>query len=327
VTAAPALRELANKLTAYRLVGVSGLRMRRLAGAPLAASVARLYREEPAVTVFRLERLAYERTRAALRRESAPAGLLGREDADPPPAKSLILLHTGLGMGLAEALLRPLRSRSPDSRFEEALRRFLDLCRVNSWPGYGRVAVEALGLMTRMLRPALTAPVERGLARIAPDLAAVFWHGAGRAFYFLPYVFLPLPGGGVRRALARCRREPPAEHRLDALSGLAFASAMVNLRHPGVVELLLDALGDDPEEGAAFTHGVAAALVCRRHTTPDDPAVAAFLAHRAGERCERWERWERRVRVPCTGCLERLYPRLLEEGRLDDLTRYGPLAA
>ncbi len=318
-------RELGNKLATYRLVRVSGLQVRRLAGAPLAESVAALYRLAPAATVFRLERLAYERTLDACRREGAPREILGREDAAGPPEKSLILLHVGLGMGLAETLLPALRPASPASLIDATLRRFLDLCRASSWPGYERVAVESLGAMVRMFHPPLIRAVDRGLQRIDPELAGCLWHGAGRALYFRLAGFLRLSGGAARN-VERCRREPPPEHRLDALAGLAFATAMVNLRHPEIVERLLAEVGDRPGEAEAFTHGVAACLVARRHTTPEDPAVQMFLDYRPAG-AERGEPWERLVRNPCSDCLERLYPRLLAGHRLDALARYSPLDA
>jgi hypothetical protein len=326
--AAAGWRELRNKLTTFRRVGIGGLGIRRLAGAPLADGVAALYRLDPAATVFRLERLAYERTLAACRRASAPRGILGGEGAAGPPEESLILLHTGLGMAFARVVLRPLRPASPAPRFDAALRRFLDLCRANSRPDYERVAIEALGAAVRMFHARSTAAVDRALARIDPELAALFWHGAGRALYFYGAGLIPRPGSAARQA-ARCRREPRAAgNRLDALAGLSFALAMVNLRDPEIVELRLAEVGDGAGEAEAFTHGIAACLVARRHTRPEDPAVGAFLAYRPPSserrRSELWERW---VRDPCSDCLERLYPHLLARRRLDALASYSPLAA
>jgi len=316
-SAAMVWRELRHQAATYRLVRFGGRALRRLAGGPLAEAVDALYRLEPTATVFRLERLAYERTVAACRREGAPSGILG-DGAGGLPEKSLILLHAGLGMGLAEALIWPLGPASPAPRLDDALRRFVDLCRASSRPGYGRVAVESLGLMVRMFRAPLAPLLDRSFARTAPELAAFFWHGAGRALYFHPAGFLP---DGAARQVARCRREAPAAHRLDVLAGLAFAAAMVNLRAPDIVERRLARAGDG-EEVAAFAHGIAACLVARRHTCPEDPAVDAFLARRPAA----GGAWEERVAAPCRDVLARIYPRLLAEHRLDELARYAPLA-
>jgi len=245
-----------------------------------------------------------------------PRGIL--DGAAELPEESLILLHAGLGMGFAAALVSPLRPASPAPRLDDALARFAGLCRANSRPGYGRVAVESLGLMVRMFRAPLAPAVDRALARAAPELAPLFWHGAGRTLYFHPSGFLP---DGAARQVARCRREVPAACRLDALSGLAFAAAMVNLREPGIVARRLAQAGGGKEIDA-FAHGVAAALVARRHTRPDDPAVGAFLAYRPAAGGD----WEERVVAPCRDVLDRHYPRLLAERRLDELARYAPLA-
>ena len=307
-------RELRNQAATYRRVRFGGRALRRLAAGPLDEGIAALYRLDPASTVFRLERLAYERTVAACRREAMPRGILAGEI----PEKSLVLLHTGLGMGLAWALVRPLRPVDAGPRLDGALSRFADLCRANSRPGYERVGIEALGTIVRMFRTPLAPAVDRALSRAAPELAALFWHGAGRALYFHPEGFLP---GGAARQVARCRQEAPAACRLDALSGLAFAATMVNLGEPEIVARRLAQAGEGEEE-QAFAHGVATALVARRHTRPDDPAVGAFLDHRPAA----GGAWEERVATPCRAVLDRVYPRLLAERRLDELARYAPLA-
>lgn len=307
-------RELRNQAATYRRVRFGGRALRRLALGPLAEGVAAIYRLDPAGTVFRLERLGYDRTLAACRREGAPRGVLEGEI----PETSLVLLHTGLGMGLAWALVRPLRPADAGPRLDGALSRFADLCRANSRPGYARVGIEALGAIVRMFRAPLTPVIDGALSRAAPELAALFWHGAGRALYFHPEGLLP---SGAARQVARCRREAPAGYRLDALSGLAFAATMVNLNEPAIVARRLAQAGEG-EELAAFAHGVATGLVARRHTRPDDPAVGAFLAYRPAA----GGAWEERVVAPCRAVLDRVYPRLLAERRLDELARYAPLA-
>ena len=82
-----------------------------------------------------------------------------------------------------------------------------------------------------------------------PDREGFYWHGVGRAAYFLPAGWLPR-SGAMRHALTVCRKEPPdAATRLDALAGLAFAVAMINWRHPWLIERLFRLLAEPP--GAA----------------------------------------------------------------------------
>ncbi|HZF12524.1 MAG TPA: hypothetical protein VFE33_27355 [Thermoanaerobaculia bacterium] len=318
------LRQLRNKLAAYWRVRYGGAR-RFARRRPFVEQVAAACAADPEVVVFELEGIVYDHVCAAWPTAGPPRQLLASPvvaGSAGLPEASLILLHSGLGLGLAEMLLRPLARTSPAAAFDAALTAFLELSRDNARPAYLAVARESLGLIVRMFRSELTAPVDAGLRRLAPDLAASFWHGAGRALYFLPAQLLP---GGLARAAGRCRSEPPAaENRLDALAGLAFAVTMINLGDPRIVERLL-ALLAAPGEGEALTSGVVGGLLVRHHTTPADPALAAFLAWRPAD--PRWrEAWERQVSGPGALALERLYPALRARGRLGDLARFQRLA-
>jgi hypothetical protein len=319
------LSELRNRAWAYRWV-----RFRGATAAPLSAQVAAALRAEPSRALFELEGIGFARARAARREGGGPCGLLTAGEAADLPEESLILLHSGLGLGLASRLFEPrrhLRRGSPAAAFAAAAARFLDLCRASSRPAYLPVAVEPLGLFTRFFRPWLFAPLAAGLLQEAPEHAAGYWHGAGRAYYFRPADLLP---GGLGRSVARCLEEPPEAHRLDALAGLAFAVAMVNfgqLREPWAVAGLLRKVagmagmaGEDGEE--AVTSGVVGCLLARRHTTPNDPALPAFLAWRPAGPERFRELWERRVSGPGTAALSHLYPVLRATGRLTDFARF-----
>ncbi|MEA2692147.1 MAG: hypothetical protein QOJ16_1534 [Acidobacteriota bacterium] len=313
-------RELRNKAWAYWWVRSSG--GRRSADLPLLERVAVALRAEPARAIFELEGIAFGRARAAFKEGAAPRGLLTTGEAAELPESSLILLHSGMGLGFASCLLPPLHAGSPAAATQAALTEFLDLCAASSRPAYLPVASEALGLFARVFRPRLIAALDAGLRRIAPERAAGFWHGVGRALYFRSVDLLP---GSLARTLGRCRREPPAANRLDALAGLAFVVAMINLGHPRpLAGLLAEVVGE--EEAAAVTSGVVGCLLARHHTTPGDPALPAFLAWRpAGSDRRLLELWERRVSGPGSEAIPRLYPALLAEGRLGDFTRFQRL--
>lgn len=123
-----------------------------------------------------------------------------------------------------------------------------------------------------------------------------------------------------------CRREPPDDAaRADALDGLFFAAAMVNLRHPRVLEEVVAAAGDRAEEEDPVAGGIAACAIARRWTTPGDPALPALLAHRPDPR--RAGLWERRVRGPVERGLAVYYPLLAEHGLLPSLARHRHLPA
>jgi hypothetical protein len=191
---------------------------------------------------------------------------------------------------------------------------------------------------------------------VDPDREAFYWHGVGRAAYFLPASSLPR-AGAMLHAVTICRREPPdAATRLDALAGLAFAVTMINWHQPWLIERLLRLLVEEPAaageagtagglwaadgaagesaepgEVAAFASGVAACVIARRITIPAaalPPLLAYVPPDAAGGR--RVELWEGRVRRPCLAVLAQLYPQLAARGQVACFARFqrlGPLLA
>jgi hypothetical protein len=355
-------RELWNKAQAYRLVGLRQRRPSHAAagagGGPpdLAELVAEVYGRWPQTAVYRLERLSYELVLALWRLGQPPSGLLLAATGTPLPEAALPLLHAGLGMALARRLLRPPLSARQPAALAARLERFLELVRGNARPEYEAVAVESCGLVVRMFRPWLHAAVARWMAGAGRHLERLYWHGAGRAMYFLPGSLAPLPGS-ARRALRRCRREPPdALTRQDALAGLAFAVTMVNWHQPWLIERLFHLLGEpaassrfgggvDGDEAAAFASGVAACIFARRHTMPGEPSsihppVLADLAlggslgagssrgspGTVGSWTPRAELWESQIRRPCAAAQEVLYPWLVERRELSRFALCAPLA-
>ncbi|HEY6322067.1 MAG TPA: hypothetical protein VJA16_10965 [Thermoanaerobaculia bacterium] len=334
-------RELGGKLVAYYLVRLRPHPAAARGERDLASLVAEIYRRDPKHTAFLLERLCYDyvkglrRSLRASRGADFPRHLLdGQEAAGALPEQSLILLHAGLGMALSEILLLPLPRASPGPVYAAALDSFFAQVEANARPEFAAVAFEALGLMVRRFFPRLHAPVVACLRARDERLAAYYWHGAGRAIYFLPGLFHPFPGTG-RRGLEICRREPlEPRHRLDALAGFCFASTMINLRHPELVARLLPHLG--PGEIEALASGVAGALLTRHHTSPDQPGVREFLRPLAADPTWRGAGgpavdlaglWENGVRRPCLVALERAYPLLRARGQLACLARHCPLGS
>jgi hypothetical protein len=333
-------RELGGKLVAYYLVRLRAQPAAARGDRDLASLVAETYRRDPKHTAFLLERLCYDfvkglrRTGRSGSAADLPRHLLdGSEAAGALPEQSLILLHAGLGMALTEILLLPVPPGSPASVLAAALDSFAAQVEANARPDFAAVAFESLGLMVRRFIPRLHAPVVACLRARDERLAAYYWHGAGRAIYFLPGLFHPLPGTG-RRGLEICRREPlEPRHRLDALAGFCFASTMINLRHPELVARLLPYLG--PGEIEALASGVAGALLTRHHTSPDQPGVREFLRpltadltrRGAGPAADLAGLWENSVRRPCLVALECAYPLLRARDQLACLARHCPLGS
>jgi hypothetical protein len=333
-------RELGAKVVAYYLVRMRAQRRAARSGRELADLVAEIWRRDPKHTAFVLERLCYDFVKVRWP-AGEPRHLLAGAAAGRLPERSLILLHAGLGMALSDRLLGPLRSGSSPAGCDAVLDRFCGLVAANARPEFAPVVFESLGLMVRRFLPRLHGAVEGRLRARDPRLAAFYWHGAGRAIYFLPGFFHPFPGA-VRRGIEICRREPPAaSHRLDALAGYCFAATMINLRHPDLVARLLRHC--EPPEVEALASGVAGALMTRRHTCPEDPAVGAFLRPLVAPRhpaaalaatagpagamagAPLSETWDREVRWPCAEALDHAYPLLRARGELATLACHRPL--
>jgi hypothetical protein len=159
------------------------------------------------------------------------------------------------------------------------------------------------------------------LAGADGDLPALFWHGVGRGLYFSPTNFLPSAcwaWGGLEKAGA----EPPHEvGRLNAVAGLAWALTLVNVRHPGILELFVARYGARLGDDRAFANGVRSAALVWHHWAPDTPHVAALCRH--ASRAAPAERWAALVSEPVNAALAALYPRLAQQG-LGALFRYHP---
>jgi hypothetical protein len=321
-------QEFRGKLVAYYLVRLRAQPQAARGNRDLTSLVADVYRRDPRHTAFLLERLCYDFIKRYWRAGEEPRHLLDGVEARWLPEQSLILLHAGLGMALAERLLAPLHPEGAAGTFDAALDRFAELVKDNARPEFAAVTFEALGVMVRRFLPRLHGAVSARLLARDARLAAYYWHGAGRAIYFLPDFFLPSPGA-ASGALETCRREPPeASFRLDAVAGLCFASTMINLRHPELLVRLLPHL--EPGEAEAMASGVAGALMTRHHTCPYELGVRDFLRPTA----EPWAgtaggglagAWEDLVRRPCEEALDRAYPLLRARGELATLARHRPL--
>jgi hypothetical protein len=178
-------------------------------------------------------------------------------------------------------------------------------------------------LVTRTFHAELVPAVDRALAKAAPELRGFFWHGVGRALYFLPINFFPYSAGQV---FAAARAEAPdAESRLSALAGAAWAYALVGQRDPSILaELVVRPYGDELAQDGGFANGIASSTIMRFDTTPEADVLPRFLAHRPAEPAVA-RLWDRLVRGPGEAALERLYPILKRRDQLGEVFRYRDL--
>jgi hypothetical protein len=245
--------ELSNKLTAYRIFAASdGVLAQGALGAVL-GSVGGL---DPYRRLWLTEGIGWywaDRHRG----DDGPF-------FDGASRHALIPLHTGTGLALAQAALHGVQKEN----IEAALAAFWDRCDLVSVPGYRDAAVEALGLVTINLYPDLIPEIDRAWRR--REDYALFWHGAGRGAYFSPLTFVPL-SGSRRRVFGSLFRMPSTdEGRENVLAGFAWATTLVNVQHPEVLDCCREDLGSELASSAALRNGAAAALAVWRESSSDE---------------------------------------------------------
>ncbi len=248
-----------------------------------------------------VEGLGHEVAEAALHSSEPPRGLFSQERTEGMPASSLPMLHGGLGLACAEVSLRRLTPDSSEAEVVAVLEDFLSLCRNNSMARYVDSAIEALGLDARCFYPDLVPVLERGLIALGDSvLHRYFWHGVGRALYFLPINFMP-GYGSLWRAVQMSQRESPHEMaQQNALAGVSYAFTMVNMSHPKILENVLRHHGEEIQ-GSTFADGVVASVVMRNEITPDAPVLRTFVDHRPES--ESSVIWKQIVGLPCRKAL------------------------
>jgi hypothetical protein len=323
-----AWQEFKNKLQAFDLfehVDVT-LHLPSEPEVPLSTLVEKAAALGPYLAVWAMEGLGRYYAETRWEHQGVPHDLLTAGQARSVPASSLIPLHTGMGLSLADRLLATLNPRSAEADVDAVLQWFIALCRHNSREGYAGAALEAIGLVARLRYPELVRSVDRRLAAIAPDIVSYFWHGVGRGLYFLPVNALPC-GSSSRRALEMARGEAPhGLARLNALGGLAWAVTLVNIRHPAILETFLKWSGDVLAANDAFSTGVSSALMIWHDMDRGDAYLRAFLHYQPNAADPRLAQlWNSQVREPTQAALPRYDDARQTRRGLGDLFRYQPL--
>jgi len=238
-------------------------------------------------------------------------------------AKYLVPLHTGMGMSLGEAALRNT-SLAP-GRIVDSLNQFFEVCRSHSRKGCQGAAYETLGLVARTLSPHLIRPIDRVLSQVDSVKLAYFWHGVGRAMYFLPTAFFPADWLALQAMQKAGREAPHTLGRLNATAGVAWAFTLVNIRHPQVLAAFFNRLGDTLPSADAIANGVGSALMFWRQCAGEDvywralSRQSGMLAGTQGSAS-----WERYVVQPCRFAT-RFSEIVAERHQISDMFRYRPL--
>jgi hypothetical protein len=252
-------------------------------------------------------------------------GILRDGQAAAMPEKSLTMMHAGLGLALAESLMKQLTPASRIRDVERVLIRFLHLCEHNSRPGYVGCAIESLGLVTRCFNYPMVDLVQTALHAIDPVAWEFFWRGAGRALYFSPgHIFEPLYSPWIA-----AEQEAPNNRALQILkAGISWPTNIVNMRTPEIFEDLIRRKGAAEDVEGTIAHGVAASTTMAMDITPEHPVVKAYLEYepRSEDPKVHWL-WEKLVRNPAYKAVHRYQPVLKAHGKLDQVFRFQDLDA
>jgi hypothetical protein len=203
-------------------------------------------------------------------------GILRDDQAAHMPVKSLTMMHAGLGLMLAESLLKQVTTDSSVKEIERVLKAFIKLCKDNSREGYAGCALESLGLVTRCFNFHLVGQVQEVLADVDPIAWEFFYRGAGRALYFSPaHMVQPLYSPWIA-----AEQEAPNERAWKILkAGISWPTNIVNMRHPSIFEELIKTRGTAEENQYTIAHGVAASTTMAMDITPHHPLVKEYLAY------------------------------------------------
>ena len=258
-------------------------------------------------------------------RNPNPTRMLIDAPLDPQWNKSLLMLHAGIGLGFARHWVEPLKPDCPKEDLRRAVVSTVELCRTNSRPGYAGAAIESLGLVSRFIHnAAFCQRVHEILTESEPDAVGYFWRGCGRSIYFGPKNFAP----GISkpsRAIGMCDEEAPDEScRQGLLSGVAWATTVVNMETPEVMEWVLGNIHDYFGDNPGYPNGVTSSVVMRYDTTPGFALIDQFKNYRPAKP-EVAARWQKSVSAPMDYAIGVVHPVLSQNSRLDEVFHYQSL--
>jgi hypothetical protein len=250
------------------------------------------------------------------------AGILREGPAEALPAASLTMMHAGLGLALAQRMLPRLTPCASPGEFAVVAAEFIAACDAHGRAGYRGAAYESLGLVARTWHPQLVPGLDAALRRMDERIAGHFWHGAGRALYFLPAYIIPVLSPW--RAADSEAGDELARRNLYA--GLAWAWTLVNIRQPWILAQLLGRPESPLTASEAFANGVASALVVREDITPAGEWAGAFAREMTDDRRRSASAWNAIVVPAARAALTRYAAVLRAHTMLDVVFRYTDLA-
>jgi hypothetical protein len=242
------------------------------------------------------------------------------------PAWSLIPLHVGMGLSLAERAFATMPAQPSPAAIQSLVLQLVGACQHHAQPGYEGAAFEPIGLVARLMYPHWIPAIDQQLRQLSPVLTAYFWHGIGRGIYFLPFS-VPPGMNPATRAVEIARAEPSHElAQRNTLAGLIWAISLVNLRHPEILLHVLQRHAATFADDDAFCNGVSSAILVWHDIKPDDPYLHAFYMYEPDRvPPEHAKLWNTQVRAACRTAIRDYNHTLKSKQGFGDLFRYQSL--
>jgi hypothetical protein len=252
-------------------------------------------------------------------------GIMWEGQAASMPEKSLTMMHAGLGLAVAESLMKQLTLDSKPKEVERVLKAFIKLCNNNSREGYVGCALESLGLVTRCFNYPMVGLVQSILADVDPIAWEFFWRGAGRALYFSPgHMMQPLFSPWIAAEM-----EAPNEKAFRILkAGISWPTNIVNRGNHEMFEVVIKRRGAAEENEGTIRHGVAASTTMAMDITPNHPVVKSYLEYKPKSSDPKVQAlWGKLVHEPVHRAVTRYQPILKRHKMLDQVFRFQDLDA
>jgi hypothetical protein len=225
-----------------------------------------------------------------------------------------------MGMAFAGCFLHHFTDHKTSHQSPRSLEQYITLVRENSQPGCAEIMLDSLGFIARLMYPQKVRELNSDILKIERDFTPYFWHGVGRALFFLPEHIRPrrsFPGKAVKMAAREAPDEPAFQ---NMLSGLAWPLTLVNLREPRIFEQVLTRHRDCLTGNAAFFAGVCSAIVFWAGSIADMTLVDSFLDFTPSPQLR--ETWDTFIKIPCREALNDWYPRLAKRKTWAELFKY-----
>ncbi len=294
--------EHGNRLHVFRLFQYADVTVGGAAAAPMSHLLERTFDLDPYDRVWVTEGLGY---------------LWGDRVSGDLPESSLIPVHSGVGLAIASRRLQ----RLPERGHMNVVAELMDRCARSALPGFEHIPIEAVGLAVRNLYPRLASHFDDELSGWDAVVRGCFWHGVGRGAYFATSNWWPTSESRACDLESLRTFASDETARTNALAGFAWAATLVNLHTPDVLSRYLAALIDE-REAAAFAQGVTSSLIVWQHAAPEDGGIARLLATDPHGTAGPW-----RSTLLHDAARDALfeYPRIVAEGRLQDVFHCGAL--